>query len=280
LLHFCLLKVKSKPVISLNFEIAGSGRPVLALHGYGASLFSWRHLPSGLPNRRVVRVDLAGHGGSPPRADRRYSLADHAAQIIHFIDEQNLAEFDLIGHSLGGGVVLMIALDFVKRRPRSIGRLVLVDSVALPQPLPWLMKVIRAPLIGAVLVSRFPERMIVRAVSPTAYYNRRCVTEEMIKAYAQNLATPEGRRAMIETARQIIPDDMPGLIARYHSLRLPTLLIWGRQDRIVSPAIGITLNTLIEGSKLILIDDCGHVPQEERPEIAIPAIADFLADKR
>lgn len=265
---------------SLNFETTGSGRPVLVLHGYGASLFSWRHLPSGLTDRRVIRVDLAGHGGSPPRADRRYGLAAHAAQIIDFIDEQRLEVFDLIGHSLGGGVALMIALDFAERRPHAIGRLVLVDSVALPQPLPWLLKVIRASLVGAVLFSRFPGRMIVRAVSPTAYYNRRCITEEMIRAYAQNLATAGGRRAMIETARQIIPEDMPELIARYHSLRLPTLLIWGRKDRVVSPAIGITLNTLIEGSKLILIDDCGHVPQEERPEIAIPAIADFLADMR
>lgn len=264
----------------LNFETTGSGRPVLALHGYGASLFSWRYLPSGLPNRRVIRVDLAGHGGSPPRADRRYSLVDHAAQIIGFIDEQELESFDLIGHSLGGGVALMIALDFAKRRPHAIGHLVLVDSLALPQPLPWLMKAIRAPLVGAVLFSRLPGRVIVRTISPIAYYDRSCITEEMIRAYAQNLATAGGRRAMIETARQIIPDDMPGLIARYHSLRLPTLLIWGRQDRVVSPAIGIALNTLIEGSKLILIDDCGHVPQEERPEIAIPAIADFLADKR
>lgn len=272
-----MFTVKTRPVTSLHFESSGSGRPVLALHGYGATLFSWRHLPKGLPDRRVIRVDLAGHGGSPPRADRRYSLADHAAQIIAFIAEQNLAEFDLIGHSLGGGVALMIALDFAKRQPHAIGRLVLVDSVALPQPLPLLMKLIRAPLASVVLFSRLPGRMIVRAVSPAAYYNRRCITKEMIHAYAQNLATAGGRRAMIETARQIIPDDMPGLIARYHSLRLPTLLIWGRQDRVVSPAIGITLNTLIAGSKLILIEDCGHVPQEERPEIVISAIADFLA---
>jgi pimeloyl-ACP methyl ester carboxylesterase len=273
-------KVKYKPLTSLNFETTGSGRPVLALHGYGATLFSWRHLPKGLLDRRVIRVDLAGHGGSPPRADRRYGPADHAAQIIAFIDEQRLEQFDLIGHSLGGGVALMIALNFAKLRPHAIRRLVLVDSVALPQPLPWLMKVIRAPFAGSILFSRIPGRMIVRAISPAAYYDRRCVTEEMICAYAQNLATAAGRRVMIETARQIIPDDLAGLIACYRSLRLPTLLIWGKQDRVVSPAIGITLNTLIEGSTLMLIDDCGHVPQEERPDIAIPAIADFLADRR
>ncbi|MGQ0444202.1 MAG: alpha/beta fold hydrolase, partial [Beijerinckiaceae bacterium] len=67
------------------------------------------------------------------------------------------------------------------------------------------------------------------------------------------------------------------LIARYYQLRQPTLLIWGRQDKVVRPSTAITLNAMIEGSKLIMIDDCGHVPQEERPEITMPAIRDFLA---
>jgi pimeloyl-ACP methyl ester carboxylesterase len=264
-------------VTPLNFESTGSGRPVLALHGYGASLFSWRHLPSALPDRRVILVDLSGHGGSPPRADGRYGLADHAAQIVDFIGEQQLEEFYLIGHSLGGGVALLAALDISKRRPYSIRRMILMDSVALPQPLPWLVKLARVSPRGRLPISGFPTRLIARSVLRAAFYDRRRVTEEMVRVYAQNLASAEGRRALIETARQIIPDDLPGLIARYHSLRVPTLLIWGKQDRIVSPAIGIALNTLIDGSKLIMIDDCGHVPQEERPEIALPAIADFLA---
>ncbi|MCI0600714.1 MAG: alpha/beta hydrolase [Beijerinckiaceae bacterium] len=260
----------------MNFESSGSGRPVLALHGYCASLFSWRHLPSALPDRRVIRVDLAGHGGSPARADGRYGLADHAAQLADFIDRHKLDEFDLIGHSMGGGVALIMALDLAERRPHSIGRLILVASVALPQPLPLIMRLARAPWAGPVL-PRIPAKFVVPNALRGAFHDRRRVTEEMIQNYAQNLATAEVRRALVETAHQIIPDDLPGLIARYHSLRLPTLLIWGKQDWIVPPAIGITLNTLVEDSKLLLIDECGHLPQEERPEIVMPAIAAFLA---
>jgi pimeloyl-ACP methyl ester carboxylesterase len=189
-----------------------------------------------------------------------------------------LKEFDLIGHSLGGGVALMTALDLAERRPDAIGRLILVDSVALPQPLPWFLKLARTSRGGPLLISHLPARLIVRAVLRAAFYDRRRITKEMAQVYAQNLATAEGRHALIETARQIIPDDLAGLIARYHSLRLPTLLIWGKHDRIVPPAIGITLNTLVEGSKLLIIEGCGHVPQEERPEVAIPAIAEFLAN--
>ncbi|MBO0734609.1 MAG: alpha/beta fold hydrolase [Methylocapsa sp.] len=261
----------------MNFQSSGSGRPVLALHGYGASLFTWRHLPAALSERRVICVDLAGHGGSPPRADGRYSLAGHAAQIANFIGELGLEEFDLIGHSMGGGVALMTALDFSERRPGAIGRLILVGSVALPQPLPLFMKLLRAPLAGTLLFSQIPKRQIVRFGLRGAFHDPCRVSEEMVRIYAQNLASAESRQALIETARQIIPDDLPALISRYHSLRVPTLLIWGKQDRVVPPSIGIALNTLVEGSKLLIVEGCGHIPQEERPETVIPAIAEFLA---
>lgn len=260
----------------LNFISTGSGQPVVALHGYGASLFSWRGLPGALPDRRVVLVDLAGHGGSAARLDGRYSLADHAAQLVDFIAEQHIETFDLIGHSLGGGVALMAALDLAERRPGSVRSLTLVDSLALPQPIPWFLKLARLPLGGPLLISHLPARWIVATILRAAFHDRRRITEEMIQAYAANLATSQGRRALIETARQIIPSDLPRLVARYRSLRLPALLIWGEQDLIVPPAIGIALNVLIEGSKLFLIENCGHVPQEERPDIALPAIADFL----
>jgi pimeloyl-ACP methyl ester carboxylesterase len=264
----------------LHFESSGSGRPIVALHGYGASLFSWRYLPAALPDRRVICVDLAGHGASPPRVDGRYSIADHARQVIDFIDQQQLEEFDLIGHSLGGGVALTVALDLSKRQPQSIGCLVLLDSLALPQPLPWFMKLARAPICGPLLISCLPPRLIVSVVLRAAFYNRCRITEDMLQVYAQNLATKEGRQALIMTARQIIPANLPQLVAGYHSLQLPTFLIWGKQDRIVSPAIGITLNAMIERSRLLIIDDCGHIPQEERPEIALSAITDFLASMR
>ncbi|MGH6813618.1 MAG: alpha/beta fold hydrolase, partial [Methylocella sp.] len=227
---------------SLNFESTGSGKPFLALHGYGASLFSWRHLPPAVPDRRVICVDLPGHGGSPAPADGRYGLADHAAKVIDFIEEQKLEEFDLIGHSFGGGVALMIAIDFMKRRPGSISSLTLLDSLALPQRLPGFIMVANVPWIGPALLSHLPARLIVRAVLRSVFYDRRRIPEEAFDIYARNLATKEGRHALLETARHIIPDDVPRLIERYHRLKQPTLLIWGRQDKIVRPSTAITLN--------------------------------------
>jgi pimeloyl-ACP methyl ester carboxylesterase len=274
---FDIFGVPFKFMIPLNFESSGSGRPLLALHGYGASLFSWRYLPLALPDRRVIRIDFPGHGRSPPRLDNRYRLADLAQAALEFIESQGLEDFDLVGHSMGGGVALMIAVDFMQRRRNSIRSLTLVDSLALAQRIPWLLRPAFSPHLGPFLTSLLPPRLIVRAMLRFAFYDRRRITEEMVRTYAKNLESEEGRHALLKTARRMVPDDLAGTIEKYIQLTLPALLIWGRRDRIVPPAIGIALNALIQGSTLILIDDCGHVPQEERPDVTLPAIAEFLS---
>jgi pimeloyl-ACP methyl ester carboxylesterase len=261
---------------TLNFKSTGSGKPVVALHGYGSTLFSWRFLPPALPNRRVVRIDLPGHGGSAARPDGRYALSDHARQVINFIEVEDFGEFDLIGHSLGGGVALSIVAELSTRKVSPIKSLTLVDSVALPQSLPWFLGLARVPGLGSFLLSAL-RRQTIAAALRTAFYDPRRVTEEMLQVYARNLMTREGRQAQIRTARQIFPNDLLSLIESYHRVKLPTLLIWGKQDAIVPPWIGVALNGLIAGSKLVLIDDCGHIPQEERPDVAISAIAEFLS---
>lgn len=249
----------------------------MALHGYGASLFSWRYLPHALPDRRVIRIDFPGHGRSPPRPDNRYRLADLAQTVLEFIESHGLEDFDLVGHSMGGGVALMIAVDFMQKRRNSIRSLTLVDSLALAQKTPWFLWPAFSPRLGSFLTSNLPPRLIVWAVLHFAFYDRRRITEEMVRTYAKNLESEEGRHALLETARRMVPDDLAETIEKYTQLTLPVLLIWGREDKIVPPAIGIALNTLIQGSTLIFIDDCGHVPQEERPDVTLPAIAEFLS---
>ncbi len=203
-------EVTFKFMIPLNFKSSGSGRPLLALHGYGASLFSWHHLALALPDRRVIRIDFPGHGRSPPRLDNRYRLADHARAVLDFIDSQGLEDFDLVGHSMGGGVALMIAVDFMERQRNAIRSLTLVDCLALPQRIPWLLKPAFSPRLGPFLTSLLPPRLIVRLVLRFAFYDRRRITEEMVRTYAKNLESEEGRHASLETARQMIPGDFGG----------------------------------------------------------------------
>src|SRR5258706_11561848 len=76
------------------------------------------------------------------------------------------------------------------------------------------------------------------------------------------------------------PQNIEALVARYKDSNAPTLIIWGRQDKIISPEAGTLLAQAIPDSSLHWIDQCGHVPQEERPEATIPLVLDFLKSRR
>ena len=94
--------------------------------------------------------------------------------------------------------------------------------------------------------------------------------------YAKPLAMPGGRHALRRTAEQLIPPDIDALAARYPEIRIPTLILWGREDEIVPVEVGARLHRAIAGSRLRLLDRCGHIPHEECPAIARAAILEFL----
>ncbi len=115
-----------------------------------------------------------------------------------------------------------------------------------------------------------------KSVLKLAYFDPKKITAEQIAAYAAPLAAPGGKHALLETGKRMIPPNIDELVARYKDINVPTLIIWGRQDKIISPEAGTLLAQAIPDSSLHWIDQCGHVPQEERPETTIPLILDFL----
>ena len=90
----------------LHFEEYGSGDPILAIHGLGASVYTWRKLKGRLPDHKLILIDLKGHGESPKPHDKNYSIADHAELVLQFIREQDLKNLTLMGNSYGGAVSL------------------------------------------------------------------------------------------------------------------------------------------------------------------------------
>src|SRR5918996_950632 len=85
----------------LHFEVYGSGDPILAVHGLGASVYTWRNLKGRLPDHKLILIDLKGHGKSPKPHDTQYSIPDQAELVLQFIHEQDLKNLTLIGNSYG-----------------------------------------------------------------------------------------------------------------------------------------------------------------------------------
>jgi pimeloyl-ACP methyl ester carboxylesterase len=264
--------------IRLHAESRGQGSPIVFMHGFGANTHSWRHIAPALSrNYRAITVNLKGFGASPKPKDRAYSIRDQAALVRQFLIGEGLRRAILVGHSLGGAVALATALDLADDRDEVLSGLVLIDSIAFPQPLPPFIKILRLPLVGKLSVHLTPCKQQVRSVLGMCYYRREQITDGQVVGYAQAIKTKGGRYALVQTARQIIPPDFRSIIERYPSIRIPTLLIWGRHDRIVPLHLGYRLHDTIRGSEFVVVDDCGHIPQEEKPQETLSAVERFVS---
>ena len=159
--------------MELHFDSAGDGSPLVLLHGFGATLFTWRFLVAPLAaSHRVIRVDLLGFGASPKPRDVDYSIRTQSELVEHFLAARGCRNVTLIGHSFGAAVALFTALRLKDAGP--IRSLVLIDSPAYRQPLPLFIRALRTPL-GPALTRIVPAEIQVRAVLKLAYFdNARC----------------------------------------------------------------------------------------------------------
>jgi pimeloyl-ACP methyl ester carboxylesterase len=269
--------MSSTSPLELHHKIYGTGNPVLCIHGFGASLYSWRNFVDPLSaHYQLILIDLRGSGNSPKPDDSHYSIQDHADLIFKFILEHDLKNLTLVGNSFGGSLSLLLSLMLLDHAPGRLRALILLDPGAYKQYIPGYVKLIGIPILGAAIVYLTPATFMAKTILKMAYYDPAKITAEQIAAYAAPLAAPGGKHALLETGKRIIPPNIDQLTARYKDINVPTMIIWGRQDKIISPAAADLLHAAISGSKLEWIEECGHVPQEERPEVTVPAVLNFL----
>jgi len=269
---------RQSPMPPLHVEVSGAGDPVVLLHGFGASTFTWRDIaPSLAATHRVYAIDLKGFGQSPKPDDGHYTATDQAALVLQFIADRQLKSVTLVGHSFGGGIALAVALELERSKPGVLKSLVLISAAAYRQPLPGFVKVLRAPLIGPLLQRVVPAKTQVKTVLRLSYYDDDLIPEAAVEAYAAALTSPGGRGAMRETARTIVPKEVDDVSTRYAFIQAPTLLIWGRHDAIIPLAIGERLRQAMQHARLVVIEKAGHQVQEEAPEPVRQAIKGFLA---
>ena len=270
----------SANALPLHVETLGCGSPVVLLHGFGASRFTWRRWAPTLSRRWELHlVDLKGCGASPKPRDGCYGPHDQAELIHRLLLEEDLGDVTLLGHSLGGGIALLVALRLLRSGDASrLRRLVLVSATAYRQGLPrYIGLASRIPTpVGRAVARVVPPRWLVRRILREIVYDPTEVTEAEVRGYAAPFYDPACREAVFEAARAVIPSDLDTLVRRYPEVDVPTLLVWGRQDPVVPAWVGRRLADDLPDADLVLLDRCGHLPQEERPDEALEAVTAFL----
>lgn len=255
----------------------GEGPPLLLIHGFGTNAFTWAKIRVMLSLRNTVfAVDLKGFGDSPKPHDRAYGLHDQAACVLSFIERRNLQDVAIVGHSWGGAIALLVALELQQRAPARLRSLLLIDSMCGPQHLPRILTFLRIPLLSTLIVRLVPPVWLARFALLFSYRDPRKIEDAFVDAYAAPLRTRAGRRALLASAGQMHAADFESLMRRCGELRVSVLLLWGSEDRIVPLSVGERLEAAISGARLVVLDRCGHCPQEEQAEATLGVLREML----
>jgi pimeloyl-ACP methyl ester carboxylesterase len=250
---------------------------MLFLHGLGGSTFSWRYMVAPFSGEhQVILIDFRGEGKSPKPHDDHYSILDQAELIHQFILEHDLKNLTLVGNSYGGAVSLLVAMRLCAENPPRLSKLILIDPGGYPDHLPLFLKLLRTPIIGWLAVHSLPPKTQIKMVLKKSYYNPANITQQQVDAYAGPLASPGGRHALLEIGKRAIPKDIQKYIDGYPTISVPTLILWGEDDRVIPLLIGQRLKAAIPNSLLQQINHAGHIPQEEQPDATVAHMKGFL----
>jgi pimeloyl-ACP methyl ester carboxylesterase len=225
----------------------------------------------------VVAPDLIGHGeSSKPEGD--YSLGAYANGLRDLLEALGHDRGTILGHSLGGGVSMQFAYQFLER----CERLVLVSSGGLGRELHFLLRAAALPGADVVLpwLSTAGEQSIGRLARLLGGLGVRASAdlEESWKSFV-SLAQPGSRRAFIQTVRGIIDLHGQRIVANdrlYLAADLPTLIIWGARDPLIPVRHGTDAHERIGGSRLEVFPDAGHFPHIDDPRRFVKTVVDFI----
>ena len=272
--------------IDVHYTETGSGEPaIVLLHGFGASTFSWRDVVGPLAERgRVIAFDRPAFGLTerPMRGEwdpdafadgSPYSPAAQADLVVALLDAWGIDRAVLVGHSAGGSIAVLTALE----HPDRVEALVLVDAAvyteggppALVYPLlttPQMRRI--GPLIARSIGGGAGDRFL-----EFAWYDPTLITPEIRAGYRAPLQVADWDRALWELTVARSPQR---LAKRVGEIACPTLVVTGAEDAVVPPADAERLAAEIPGAEYVSIEAAGHVPHEERPEPFVNAVYRFL----
>lgn len=267
--------------VTIHFQEFGDPKnpTVLLIHGYTASVYVWHRVAPALAERgfHVIAPDLIGFGYSEKPAWFDYSIASQARVVARLMNVLGIGRATVVGSSYGGAIASVLALDYAER----VEKLVLVDAVCnddiLGNPL---LKLASVRGIGEILTpffldsKRFHKRRMKSTLAPA---NHHLITKDRVESVQRPLAAADAHHSVLATSRNW---DACRIQEDAQFINQPTLIIWGDQDSVIPINNGERLFDSILNSRFVVFKDCGHIPQEENPELFVDLVSEFCHDRR
>lgn len=259
------------------YHRSGRGSPLVLMHGYLLSHWSWRALIPGLAqDHDVIAIDLPGYGESdrPSPSQFRYDAAGYLEAVIGVLDALGIERASLAGQSLGGAIALYTAA----RQPDRVDRLLVVAPLVYPFPIPVEGRVVLVPYVGLAAMRAFYTRGTLRRyLRRDMFADPSLATDEMVDYIWERINRPGGFEAAHATAR-FCADPSP-VERALRAVRSPACVVWGEEDRLFPAAHARRLASDLPGADVQLIPGCGHIPSEEKPLELLRIMSTFLAPR-
>lgn len=258
--------------ICTNVHDLGSGAPVLLIHGSGPGVSAWANwrllMPELAKTRRVIAPDMVGFGYTDRPAYPHYDMDSWVAQAVGLLDALDIPCADLVGNSFGGALSLALTI----RHPQRVRRLVLMGSVG--------VKFAITPGLEAAWGYE-PSIANMRALLDIFAFDRGLVTDDLAKLRYEASIRPgfqESFAAMFPAPRQRWVDAMASREQDIRAIAHETLVIHGREDKVIPLATSLTLANWIARAQLHVFAQCGHWTQIEHAARFARLVDNFLAE--
>src|SRR5438094_2173131 len=259
-------KVASVYGAKVHYVDAGTGPPVILLHGLADDVGVWESAIAPLAAKyRVVALDQIGFG----RSDKpllNYRVSTFVDFLDGFLNELKIERASLVGNSLGGWV----AASFALAHPQRVDRLVLCDAAGYAA-------LAQAMDPRALSALRLASREDIQYLGPLTFHDKRFY-QDVDLAVKQRVTAGDGYTVGRLLDSMIRGDDT--LDNRLNVINRPTLILWGRDDKLIPLTFGERFHQEITNSRLQIIDNCGHMPQVECPDQFVTAVLQFFNDTR
>src|SRR6266550_1628063 len=254
--------------VRIHYQEKGTGTPLILIHGFTSSVFSWKDVFEPLSkNFHVIAVVLKGFCFST-KPDGDFTRRAQATLVAHLLDYLKIDKAWVCGNSMGGDVSLNLAVQ----NPQHVAGLILIDSggVRVEGSGSLAPSYLLIPVVGRALTAlALRSDKLVREGLEKSFYDRAKITDERVAAYYRPLQTRGGQLAALRARTQ---EDQFPVEPELGKISARTLIIWGAEDALIPLAAGRKMNSLIKDSKLLVLEKCGHVPQEEMPERVVEEI--------
>lgn len=261
-------------------EFGEKNNPTLILiHGFTASTYVWHSVAPRFAQEgfHVVAVDLLGFGYSEKPAWFEYTIEAQARMIARLMNRLGVGTATLVGSSYGGAVTATVALDY----PERVEKLVLVDAVinddAKNHPV---LRLASIPGVGELVTpflvdsKRFLKRRMQATIAPV---NHHLITKDRIDSVIRPLSAANAHRSVLLTSRNWNANRIE---KDAQFIKQPTLIIWGENDAVIPIENGEKLYNSILNSRLVILKNCGHVPQEEKSELFAELVTGFCKNRK